>query len=275
MKNEPLISVVMPAYNAQKFIRSAIESILSQTFKNFEVIIINDCSTDNTLKILKSFARKDPRIRIINNKTRLNIAASLNKGISMAESNLIARMDADDISFPNRLELQYGLINSSKNISVVGADIIIMDIDEQEIAIRSYPNSSKKLKACLFRYSPFAHPTVCFRKNIFEEVGGYNPKYSPTEDLDLWFRLGSKYNFGSVKKPLLKYRLYKDSSSNKSLKDLEILVFKIRFDAVIKLGYKPGFFDLIYNLLQFTTLWFTPEKYRGYIYNFLRNNNLI
>ncbi len=275
MKSKPLISVVMPAYNAQEYMKSAIESILNQTFKNFELIIINDYSTDNTSNILKSFVKKDPRVKIINNKTRLNIAASLNKGISMAQSNIIARMDADDISLPNRLELQYKLIISSKNIAVVGANIIIMDIDENEIAIRSYPNSSEKLKDCLFKYSPFAHPVVCFRKNMFEEVGGYNPKYSPTEDLDLWFRLGRKYKFESIKKPLLKYRLYKSSSSNKSLKNLEILVFKIRFDAIIKYGYRPSPFDLIYNLLQFITLWFTPEKYRGMIYNFLRNNNLI
>src|SRR3989344_4499750 len=273
MKKKPLISVVMPAYNAQKYINSAIESILNQTFKNFELIIVNDCSTDNTINIVNSFIRKDARVKIINNKKRLNIAASLNKGINKASSNIIARMDADDISLPNRLELQYKLINSSKNISVVGANIIVMDIDENEIAIRNYPDSSEKLKACLFRYSPFAHPVACFRRDIFNSVGGYNPKYSPTEDLDLWFRLGVKYKFGSVQKPLLKYRLYMGSSSNKSSRDLEILVFKIRLYGMTKLGYKPGFFDIVYNLLQFTTLWFTPDIYRVKIYNFLRSNN--
>lgn len=275
MKNEPLISVVMPAYNAQKYISSAIESILNQTFKDFELIIVNDCSIDNTLKIIKSFRRKDQRIKIINNGMRLNIAATLNKGISQAKSNIIARMDADDISLPERLELQYKLINSSKNISVIGANIIIIDANGNEIAIRAYPNSSEKLKKCLFRYSSFAHPVVCFRKDIFDSVGGYDPKYSPTEDLDLWFRMGSKHKFGSVNKPLLKYRLYKNSSSNQSLRSLEILVFKIRLYGMTKLGFRPTFFDLVYNLLQFGTLWFTPERYRGMIYNFLRNNNFI
>ncbi|OGE45022.1 hypothetical protein A3B39_05455 [Candidatus Daviesbacteria bacterium RIFCSPLOWO2_01_FULL_37_10] len=274
MKN-PKITVVMPVYNAQKFIISAIESILNQTLRDFELIIVNDCSTDKTRKIIESFARKDPRIKIVNNKTRMNIAASLNKGVSMASSNIIARMDADDISIPIRLEMQYRLISSDKNIAVVGANIIVMDLNENEIAIRNYPTTSEELKACLFKYSSFAHPVVCFRKSVFDEVGGYNPKYSPTEDLDLWFRLGVKHKFGNVKKPLLKYRLYNNSSSNRSLKDLEILVFKIRFDAITKYGYKPSFLDLIYNLLQFVTLWFTPEKYRGMIYNFLRNNNLI
>lgn len=274
-KNKPLISVIMPVYNAQKYIGSAIESILNQTLKDFELIIINDYSTDKTLNIIKSFSKKDSRIKIINNNKRLNIARTLNKGISSAKSNIIARMDADDIAFPDRLELQHKLINSSKNIAVVGANVVIMNTAGNQIAIRSYPDSSGELKKCLFKYSPFAHPVVMFRKNMFEEVGGYNPKYSPTEDLDLWFRLGSKYEFKSVPEPLLKYRIYEKSSSHKAIKDLEILVFKIRFDAILKYGYRPNLYDIIYNLFQFITLWFTPAKYRIKIYNLLRNNNLI
>lgn len=274
-KNKPLISVVMPAHNAQKYIKSAIESVLNQTFKQFELIIVNDCSTDKTLSMIKYFSKKDSRIKIISNDKRLDIARSLNKGIAVAESNIIARMDADDISFSNRLELQYKLIKSSTNIAVVGANIKIMDESENEIATRSYPTSSKKLKDCLFRYSPFAHPVVVFKKNIFEEVGQYNPKYSPTEDLDLWFRFGRKYEFKSINKSLLKYRLSNKSSSHKDIKDLEILVFKIRFDAIFKYGYRPSLYDMVYNLFQFVTLWFTPAKYRIKIYNLLRNKDLI
>jgi len=274
-KNKPLISVVMPAYNAHKYIKSAIESILGQTLKRFELIIVNDCSTDETLPIIRSYSKKDSRIKIINNNKRLDIALSLNKGVGIASSNIIARMDADDIAFPNRLELQYKLINSSRNIGVVGANIEIMDEVENVIATRSYPTSSNKLKSCLFRYSPFAHPVVFFRKNMFEKVGGYDPKYSPTEDLDLWFRLGSKSEFRSINETLLKYRLSVKSSSHSIIRDLELLVFRIRLDAIVKYGYRPSLYDLIYNLFQFSTLWFTPAKYRIKIYNLLRNKNLI
>ena len=184
-------------------------------------------------------------------------------------------MDADDIAFSNRLELQYKLITSNNKIAVVGANIEIMDESENRMATRKYPTSSKKLKSCLFRYSPFAHPVVVFRKDMFEKVGGYDPKYSPTEDLDLWFRLGSKYEFRSVNKTLLKYRLSVKSSSHSIIRHLELLVFKIRLDAIVKYGYKPSLYDLIYNLFQFSTLWFTPAKYRIKIYNLLRNKNLI
>lgn len=275
MSAKPLISVVMPAHNAQKYLSTAIESILNQTFKKFELIIVNDASTDKTLQIIKSFAKKDSRIRIINNKKRLDIAGSLNKGISHAMSNIIARMDADDISLPNRLEVQYKLINNSKKIAVVGANIVVMDPQEKDISARSYPANSKDLKACFFKYSPFAHPVVMFRKKIFDEVGKYNPKYSPTEDLDLWFRIGRKHEFRSVPQLLLRYRLSEKSSSHSIIRDLEILVFKIRFDAITKYGYRPSAFDIVYNLLQFATLWITPSKYRIKIYNLLRNNNII
>ena len=274
-KYKPLISVVVPAHNAQKYIGSAIESVLSQTFKKFELIVINDASTDNTLGIIKSFSKKDPRVKIINNDTRLNIADSLNKGINIAQSNIIARMDSDDISLPNRLELQYKLINSSKNIAVVGSDIVIINSVGNEIGLRKYPESSGELKNCLFKYSPFAHPVVMFRKDVFEEVGGYNPKYSPTEDLDLWFRLGRKHQFKSIRQTLLKYRVHEKSSSHSMIKDLEILVFKIRLDAIIKYGYRPNLYDIIYNSFQFMTLWFTPAKIRISVYNILRNNGVI
>lgn len=274
-KDNPLISVVMSAYNIEKYIRAAIESILNQTFEKFEFIIMNNGSTDKTLDIIKSFKKKDSRIKVVNNDTTLIAALSLNKGISIASSNIIARMDGDDIALPNRLELQYKLINSSPNIAVVGSNIIIMDKDENEMSIRGYPDTDEKLKRCLFKYSPFAHPVVMFRKNMFEEVGGYDPKYLSTEDLDLWFKLGSKYKFASIKKPLLKYRISETSSSHSMLKDLEILVFKVRFNAIVKLGYRPNISDIIYNLMQFITLWFTSDKYRIKMYNLLRNNDLI
>lgn len=272
---KPLISVVMPAHNAQKYIKEAIESILSQTFKNFELIIVNDCSKDKTLEIIRNFSKSDYRIEIVSNTKRLGIANSLNKGIGCSMSNIIARMDADDVALPDRLESQYKLLGVSKNVVAVGSDIMLIDSKGEEIGERRYPNSSKELKNCLFRYSPFAHPVVVFRKKFFEEVGGYDPKYSPTEDLDLWFRLGRKYEFASVPRILLKYRLDEKSSSHKALKDVEILVFKIRLKAITKYGFQPSLYDIFYNFAQFITLWITPSKYRVRIYNLLRNNNLI
>jgi glycosyltransferase involved in cell wall biosynthesis len=274
-KNKPLISVIMPAYNAQEHIKSAIESILNQTYRQFELIIVDDSSTDKTPYIIRAYAKKDKRIKVLRNTSKRNIAHVLNLGIDAARSNIIARMDADDIAVSRRLELQYKSLNMSPHIAVVGADVLIIDAVGNKIAMRKYPETSKDLKKCLFRYSPFAHPVVMFRKNMFEEVGKYNPKYSPTEDLDLWFRLGKKYEFSSVPQPLLLYRVYEKSSSHKILKNLETLVFQIRLNAMKNHGYRPSIYDALYNVLQFSTVWIMPVKVRIALYNKLRNNNLI
>ncbi len=274
-KNKPLISVIMPAYNAEPYISAAIESVLAQTFKRFELIIIDDSSTDKTLTIIKSFAKKDKRIRVLANKADRNIGRVLNKGIDFARSNIIARMDADDVSLPHRFKEQFALLNSSKKMAVVGLNIEIIDLAGKHIAWRSYPSDSKEMKKCLLRYSPFAHPGVMFKKDMFEKVGKYNTAYSPTEDLDLWFRLGKRYSFGSIPKTLLQYRMYERSSSHRMIKSLEMMVFKIRFEAIRRYGYRPSVYDVVYNVLQFITLWFTPSSFRIKIYNLFRNNNLI
>ena len=274
-KRRPLISVVMPAYNVQDYIGRAIESILNQTLKDFELIIINDASTDKTLSIIKEYSKRDSRIRIINNKRNLQIAESLNKAIRTARSNIIARMDADDFSFPNRLEIQYELLNSNQEIAIVGADMIVVNQKGGEIFERKYPASSIELKKIMFKYSPFAHPVVMFRKDVFEKFGGYNRDLVPCEDIDLWFKIGSEYKFASVPMPLLKYTLITKSSNRKKLRNLEVLNFKIRLNAIKKYGYKPNIYDLLYNFLQFITLWVMPNELRVLVYNFLRSNKLI
>ena len=114
-----------------------------------------------------------------------------------------------------------------------------------------------------------------YRKRVINEYGGYALHLFPCEDVDLWFKVGTKYEFGCIEKPLLKYTLYSNSSSHKKLKDVEMTTFKIRINAMRKLGYKPSLYDVIYNIVQFATIWFMPSIIRVKLYNLLRNNNLI
>ncbi len=207
MRGAPKVSVVMPVYNAQKYIDGAIESILSQTFKHFEFIIVNDASTDDTLSICEKYAKKDPRIKIITNKKNLNIGDSLNIGIKSARADYIARMDGDDISLPKRLDQQFRYLERNKNVGVVGCGMKIIDEAGKETGIRHYSSDSAKLKKTIFRYSPFAHPTTMFRKEAIVEAGMYSSKWSPTEDLHLWVRVGKKWDFSNLKNVLFKYRV--------------------------------------------------------------------
>lgn len=274
-KQYPRISVVMPVFNAEDYIHRAIESILNQTFKDFEFIIVNDASKDKSLQIIRSYARKDNRIRLVNNTHNLKIALTLNKGVSFARADLIARMDADDVSHPSRLEAQYLYLQKNPKVAIVGTNISIVDQDGKGVWKREYPARSNDLKKVIFRYSPFAHPSVLFRKSVFNEFGGYNPVMVPCEDIDLWFKIGSKYDFGNIPKRLLKYTLSTSSGNRYDLRKTELLGFKIKITAIKNLGYKPNLYDLVYNVLQFLSLWIMPAKARLKLYNTLRSGGFI
>ena len=275
MRYKPLVSVILPVYNAQKYLAEAIESILSQTLKDFELILINDASTDNTLTIINSFKKKDKRIRVIHNKKNLLMAQSLNLGIKKAKADLIARMDQDDISLPERLEIQYKFLKSHPDIAIVGNDIFIIDEKGNIIGKRTYPITSSGLKYIMFRYSPFAHPTVMFLKLAYQKVKGYDPETYPCDDIDFWFRLGKEYKFASIPKRLFKYRLTITSSSHNNVLKTEVMGFKIKLKAIKKYKYKPTVFDIIYNIIQFVTAWFMPTRQRIFLYNFLRSRKII
>ncbi len=272
---KPLVSVVMPVFNAERTIKKSIESILHQTFKDFEFIIINDASKDKTISIIRSYKSRDKRIRLINSAHNLNIARSLNIGVAVARADLIARMDGDDISDPERIKTQYLFLKQHQEVAIVGTNISIIDDHKIEVWKREYPTSSKDLKSIMFRYSPFAHPTVMFRKKIFEEFGGYNPKMVPCEDIDFWFKAGVKYNFGNIPRTFLRYTLSDLSGSRYNLRDTELLGFKIKINAIKKLGYRPNIYDIFYNLLEFLSLWLMPSNFRVKLYNILRSRRLI
>ncbi len=272
---KPLVSVVMSVFNADMYVKRAIESILTQTLKNFEFIIINDASKDKSLGIIRSYMRKDKRIRLISNKNDLKLAHSLNIGVAHAKADLIARMDPDDISLPERLETQYLYLKNHPEVAIVGTNISIMNSSGKEISKREYPTQSEDIKSTMLRYAPFAHPTVMYRKNVFLELGGYNQKIKLCEDVDFWFRIGTKYKFGNIPKKLLKYTLSNTSHTQRNLRQTELFGFKLKIDAVRNLGYKPTLYDIIYNILQFLTLWIMSPRLRVKVYNAIRSRGLI
>lgn len=272
---KPLITVLMPAYNMEHYIAQAIESILNQTFKNFEFIIIDDASLDKTPSIIKFYMKKDKRIRLITNRKNSKIAWTLNKGIKEAKGEIIARMDPDDISSSDRLLTQFNFLKKHPKVAILGSNIIIINAAGKVISKREYPTTSAKMKDLMFRYSPFAHPVIMFRKNIFEEFGCYDVNMTQAEDLDLWFKIGSKYEFATIPKTLLQYRILPSSGFHNNLKSVEISSFKIKLNAIFKYGYKVSAYDIFYNLIEFILLWFIPDKTRIWSYNYLRSKKLI
>lgn len=220
MTSQPFVSVVMPVFNAEKYLISSIESILNQTYLNFEFIIINDGSTDNSLEIIKQYKAKDDRIVIVSRENK-GLSFSLNEGILLSKGKYIARMDADDISLENRLQKQVGFMENNLDIGVCGSWIKIFE-DEIDGHIWKLPYSDDECKVVLFVGCCFAHPTVMIRKNILDTYGVQYKKHL-AEDYGMWVCLSKITKFANMQEVLLLYRQTLSGMSNIAKKDINIL----------------------------------------------------
>lgn len=208
------ITVLMSVFNNERWLKEVLNSVLEQTFENFEFIIINDGSTDNSLNILKDYEAIDSRISLFN-KPNTGIADSLNLGIMNANGKWIARIDADDICEPDRLAKQYQLAESSKNAVLIGS--FFREIDELSRQGKTFqcPTQDKKLKYNLiFGKSFIAHPSAFILTAAIREVGGYRSRVPSCDDHDLWLRLIPHGSFYCVPEPLVNYRRHNDQHSN-------------------------------------------------------------
>lgn len=264
----PMISVIMPAYNADKYIAQAIESVLDQTYKQFELIIINDCSTDNTGKIISSYKKKDNRIVVITNKKNLKLARSLNKGISIAKGKYIARMDADDWSYPDRFNKQTLFMEKHPQVGILGGKMNVCDEHLKIINSRSYSLSDKEIRKKIFFYSPFSHPLIMIRKKILDKVGLYDNLFNPAEDYELYFRIGQRAKFANLNDVLLKYRVVSKSMTNSGTKNMELTTLRIR-NKYFK-QYHASAFACIYNFLEYLSVYIIPYKIKVIIFNYFR-----
>ena len=217
MCSNPMISVVMPVYNGEKFIKDAIESILNQTFKDFEFLIIYDESTDGTLPIIQEFQEQDGRVILINGDKE-GISGALNKGIKEAKGKYIARMDADDISLPTRFEKQIIHMKDSE-LDICGGHSLLIDSDGTINGIGVMPRSHGLCGLSLMFRVPFPHPSVMIRKSFLTdnslEYG--QSKYLIAEDFDMWVRMFSAgAKFGNIDDIVIQYRVLNNSLSAKS-----------------------------------------------------------
>ena len=212
--NSPQISVVMSVYNGEKYLKEAIDSILSQTFKDFEFIVIDDGSTDGSLDILRNFEKGDSRVKIVTRENK-GLVASLNECVALAKGEYVARMDADDISLPERFEKQIHFIKEN-DLSVCGSWAMGIDGNGNTVSKLDYAPSLKKIKSYCLIHNPFIHSSVMFRKDIFEKAGGYRIFFKHIEDYELWTRIVFKYKTDNLQHELLKYRIHSDQITKKN-----------------------------------------------------------
>lgn len=201
----PKVSVVMPAYNAEKYVTQAIDSILGQSFTDFEFLILNDCSTDGTEALICAY--NDPRIVYIKNEKNMGVAATLNKGLAAAKGEYIARMDADDISLPERFEKQVAFLDAHPHVAVLGTHVECFSSQGSGPLVQ-YMGSSAQLRIDLLFASALAHPSVMLRRQLILDLGGYDSRFEGLEDYDLWCRVAEIADLAVLPQVLLRYRIH-------------------------------------------------------------------
>jgi len=178
----------MSVFNGEDFLRESIESILNQTFKDFEFIIVDDGSTDGTKRILSEYREKDSRIEIIINEKNIGLTKSLNKALKMTKGEYIARHDADDISLSQRFEKQIEFLQNNPDVKILGTYAHIISQNKKLLKKEILPTSDLEIRKLLIKRNSFVHSSIMIKKEIFDRVGLYNEQFKTTQDYELWFR---------------------------------------------------------------------------------------
>lgn len=230
MMNNPEITVLMPVYNGERYLREAIESILNQTFKNFEFLIINDCSTDGSREIILSY--NDERIRLIDNQVNMGQTKSLNKGLRIARGRYIARIDQDDISLPERLRLQAKVFHDNPELSVIGSSAIFIDGEGEKIDYWNASSEIEDIMVNIFFNNPICHSSAMMKREEVLALGGYDERYLCSQDFELWSRFIRKgYKISNIEEYLVKIRKHENSAlvgfkNREMIKEISTIIFE-------------------------------------------------
>jgi len=233
----------MSVYNNQNTISSTIESILKQTYKEFEFIIVDDYSTDSSAEIIKEYQNKDNRIVFIQNNTNLGLPTSLNKAIKKAKYSFIARIDGDDICNLDRFEKQIIYMLTNPTVDILGTGAILMNQQGNTVGKVIMPENDEEIKKVLKYKNPIIHPSVMIKKSVLEELNGYNETLRKAQDLDFWERAAKSGKiFQNLQEYLIRYRIDLDKSYSTIFKG-----FKVSFLKALR--YK-SFKGMVWSILE-------------------------
>ncbi|NJL30591.1 MAG: glycosyltransferase [Phycisphaerales bacterium] len=260
MSELPAISVLMPVYNAQRYVGAAVESILAQTFGDYEFIIVDDGSKDDSLSILQKYADKDKRIQILS-RPNTGIVGALNDGLALCRADWIARMDADDWAYPTRFERQLAFMKEHPDYLAAGTDYELMDSDGDPIEVRTNPHEPMKVESTLMEgVCCLQHPTVIMSRKPVMELGGYRRAYQWAEDYDLFLRLCLLGKIANQPEALLRYRVHESSVCQTRSAEQADIVLRARAEAWrAKYGVEP---DMDNPVVAVSML--PPELYRSW-----------
>ena len=268
----PKVSVLMPNYNCEAYLPEAIESILGQSFTDFEFIIIDDGSSDRSWEIIQEYASRDKRIVAVKNEKNLKICKTLNKWIALAKWEYIARMDSDDISLSERFAKQVDFLDNNPQVWIVWGAMEIMDIDGTVFSKREYNVSDTKIRSKIFRYSPFCHASTMIRGKVLKKSWWYNIFLHDAEDYELYFRIWLFWDFANLDSVVYQMRVNKKSVTYQSTSRMEKLTLYVRKKAVYEFWYTMSLSDKLYWNTQFLSMYIIPSRLKIWLFNLIRNS---
>ena len=232
-KSNPKVSLLMCVYNGETHLREAVESILNQTFKDFELVIVDDGSTDSSWQILSEYSAKDSRIVLIQNEVNLGLEKSLNKGLAATKGEYFARQDADDVSLSNRLQLQVDFLDNHPEVGALGTAVELINEQGNTIGKNSLPTDHESLQSLLLFNNFMHHSTLMVRSSLMQKLGGYDETMRYVEDYDLWWRLSYLSRLATLPNILLKRRVDNGPRISKLYREKQLQnAFEISWKAV-------------------------------------------
>ncbi len=251
------ISVILSVYNSEKYLAEAIDSILNQTFSDFELILIDDCSTDGSGKLMEAYREADPRVVLLKNPENIGLTRSLNRGLDIAKGEYIARMDADDISLPERFAKQAAFLDAHPDYSFVSCIGRYIDENGNYQELRLFPETNREIYAMMPKVDAVMHPGVMFRKDDIRKIGNYSEEFRVVQDYDLWFKgMAAGYQFYNLQEPLVLYRRNATYLKRKSR------AYRMVDFAVRKKGYRMNripLYQWVYLAIPLTLACMPPE----------------
>lgn len=260
-KKKPLVSIIMPVYNAGNFLVEAIESIQNQTYQNWELIAVDNRSTDNSWQILQESKKNDKRIKIYRHDENQGVAHTANLALTKVKGQFIARMDADDVSLPWRLEKQVAFLQTHPQAVAVGGQCELINQNNEVIGEKRFPTNHLDIKRMMFCSIPLQQPTMMVnRKLLPKNFTWYEDNQDVAEEVELLFKLFKYGQVHNLPEIVLHYRLHGKNISLQNPKRTFYLTFKSRLRAIYKHGYQPTLGGLLVTISQFFLVTLLPNK---------------
>lgn len=263
----PLVSVIMINYNNSKFLSEAIESVLNQTFRDFELIIVDDCSTDNSLFIINSYAQKDLRVKVLKNEVNSHIVFSRNRGIKESKGKYVFFIDSDDLYMPDCVKKNIDFFDKNEDCGLCGTWSMLIDENSEPLGLKKYPVNDQEIRYRLFFYNPLR--LLAIRRSCFDSLGLLDDSFRHFEDLEFLFRISKRYKLHNLPEVLTRYRLHGDNAVFTKQKEMIKGVLQLRKE-ILKYYKQPLTLPIVISFFLTWLAKFLPVSWVEFLFQFFR-----